>query len=197
MALLGPNGSRDNQTGNHDSLHGRLEKVGDDCNNILFDKLEIQAIEAAEQCERLGIPIITSFPFALPNDNSQQKIWDIQNILKEWCHDWEESQHLNRDGEDAVAKTGGRTLLVCRERASTGNTVVPVLQALQENQRVVFLVGPEGGWSTEEEKMIDEISSKYSGKKGSPVLCVSLGERVLRAETACLLAIGAWALSAQ
>ena len=42
--------------------------------------------------------------------------------------------------------------------------------------------------------MFDEVCSKYIGMKDAPVQCVSLGSNVLRAETASMLAIGAWSL---
>lgn len=82
--------------------------------------------------------------------------------------------------------------MICVERGS--ERVVPVLQALRENNRVAFLVGPEGGWSAVEERTFDEICSQYDGMGESPVRCVSLGSSILRAETACLLVVGAWAL---
>ena len=92
-------------------------------------------------------------------------------------------------------------LLICRERGGSGpdgGGAVPVLRALRENDRVAFLVGPEGGWSAEEEEFFDEICSGYSGGGGggtAPVRCVSLGPSVLRAETACMVAVAAWALT--
>ena len=97
-----------------------------------------------------------------------------------------------------------RVLLICRERGGSGpdgggGAVVPVLRALRGNDRVAFLVGPEGGWSAEEESFFDEICSVYGGGGGggaaAPVRCVSLGPSVLRAETACMVAVAAWALT--
>ena len=196
-ALLGSSSSRGNQKCNYDPLYGGHDKENNDSNSILFDKLEVQAVEAAEQCERLSIPCITSIPFPLPNESSEGEVWDIQDLVKEWCHEWEEGQKFSGDRGDAMGPTGGRTLLICRERASDESTVVPVLRALQDKQRVSFVVGPEGGWSTEEKRMIDSICSKYIGQDDAPIRCVSLGTSVLRAETASLMAVGAWVLNTE
>ena len=84
--------------------------------------------------------------------------------------------------------------MICRERGN-GDDAVPVLQALHRNERVSFLVGPEGGWSADEEELFDDVCSKFADQDASPVRCVSLGSSVLRAETACLMAVGAWALT--
>eukprot|EP00571_Detonula_confervacea_P002889 CAMPEP_0172330350 /NCGR_PEP_ID=MMETSP1058-20130122/61355_1 /TAXON_ID=83371 /ORGANISM="Detonula confervacea, Strain CCMP 353" /LENGTH=369 /DNA_ID=CAMNT_0013047557 /DNA_START=395 /DNA_END=1504 /DNA_ORIENTATION=- len=202
LALLGPNTNEgnpdipdvglDNQRENHSS-------------NIRFDKLQIQTMEASEQCERLDIPMITNDACLTQRESSQNKLWEIQDILKQWCCDWEESQHLNEDRDvdnsgDRLEHSGARVLLICRERGAGGYAnggkarVVPVLQALHDNRQVSFLVGPEGGWSAEEEIMFDEICVKYDGKDSAPVQCVSLGSSVLRAETASMMAVGAWAL---
>jgi len=196
MALLESNSNEANLDVVYGGYNNSRKK---DHSKTSFGKLEVQAIEAAEQCERLGIPIITNdVPLTRPSESSQDTLWNVRDLVKQWCHDWEESHNLNRDGD--VGTTDGRTLLICRERASggdindVGDRVVPVLQALHDNQRVSFLVGPEGGWSVEEEEVFDEICSKYSGGGDSPVQCVSLGSSVLRAETACMMAVAAWAL---
>lgn len=77
------------------------------------------------------------------------------------------------------------TVLFCQERG----TAPPILDALDKTRprgRIAVLVGPEGGFTPEEVKRI-------SGLKNA--LPVSLGERVLRAETATVAAlatVGAW-----
>ena len=146
--------------------------------NMRFDKLEIQAVEASEQCERLDIPLINS---------EHGTLKDVKDLVSQW-------------GNDVEGQSKNRTLLICRERGSSEDVnddrpkVIPVLQALKDNRRVSFLIGPEGGWTSEEETVFDEVCSNYSGMKDAPVQCVSLGSNVLRAETASMLAIGAWSL---
>ena len=147
--------------------------------NMRFDKLELQAVEASEQCERLDVPLIST--------SSENTLKDVKDIVSQWGTDMEE-------------QSKNRTLLICRERGSSEDidsgrsTVIPVLQALKNCRRVSFLIGPEGGWTKEEEAVFDEVCSKYIGMKDAPVQCVSLGSNVLRAETASMLAIGAWSL---
>jgi len=148
--------------------------------NIRFDKLKMQAVEASEQCERLDVPLIST-----SSENDTLK--DVKDIVSQW-------------GDDMEEQSKNRTLLICRERGSSEDVnddrpkVIPVLQALTDNRRVLFLIGPEGGWTSEEETVFDDVCAKYSGIKDAPVQCVSLGSNVLRAETASILAIGAWSL---
>ena len=73
-----------------------------------------------------------------------------------------------------------------------------MLRALHENNQVRFLVGPEEGWSAEEEVFFDEICSGYGGGGGggtAPVRCMSLGPLVQRAETICMVVVAAWAMT--
>jgi 16S rRNA (uracil1498-N3)-methyltransferase len=167
-----------------DEVYGTKRNAkGDD---MSFDKLEFQAVEAAEQCERLTIPYITKdVGLHPPEEGLDSALWKVHDIVKQWDSSWDEEK---------------RVLLICRERstddASSGvkASVVPLLHALRSNNnRVAFLVGPEGGWSPDEETLFDEICSRYK-EIDSPVKCVSLGTSILRAETASMLALGAWAL---
>ena len=53
-----------------------------------------------------------------------------------------------------------------------------------------FVIGPEGGWSPQEEALFDEYTRNYPN-----IICgISLGSTVLRAETAGIMAIGACSL---
>ena len=148
--------------------------------NMRFDKLELQAVEASEQCERLDVPLIST-----SSDDGTLK--DVKDLVSQWDSDME-------------GQSKERILLICRERGSSEDVnggrskVIPILQALKDNRRVSFLIGPEGGWNNEEEEMFDDVCSKYDGMKDAPVQCVSLGSNVLRAETASMLAVGAWSL---
>lgn len=74
-----------------------------------------------------------------------------------------------------------RTLLFCDE---TGGT--PILEALQEKPRgtpAAILIGPEGGFTDTEREMIRAIPT---------ALPLSLGPRILRADTAAVAAISLW-----
>jgi 16S rRNA (uracil1498-N3)-methyltransferase len=167
-----------------DEVYGTKRSSTD--SDMSFEKLELQAIEASEQCERLSIPCISKdVGLPLPDDELRNALWKVQDVVKQWSGGWEEQK---------------RVLLICRERCSEENVsdtkarVLPLLDALQSDHLVAFLVGPEGGWSAEEEAIFDEICSKYNNEDDAPVKCVSLGASVLRAETASILATGAWSL---
>ena len=133
-----------------------------------MDKLSIQIVEASEQCERLTLPTLSGqVDHGRTNSDS---LVSLQELLTWW--------ELN---------SGGRHLLICRERSAIA---VPVLEKLRDlNRKVAFLIGPEGGWSAEEEVLFEmQISS-------ATVHSVSLGSNVLRAETAAMAAVVACALT--
>jgi 16S rRNA U1498 N3-methylase RsmE len=175
----------------------------DGINAVRLDKLEMQSIEASEQCERLDVPMITRDAALTRDDDgsTHDGLWTVRDFVSKWCREWGGGvdARIDADGVIPTKQVGARrrVLLICRERGSGSDGVVPVLRALCENDRVAFLVGPEGGWSAEEERSFDEICSEYdNGRDGdSPVRCVSLGTSILRAETACMVAVTAWALT--
>ena len=150
-----------------------------------LDKLASQIVEASEQCERLTVPKLATQLHDVPGDDDDDDVLhtvSVADLLQQW-QDMDE-----------------RHLLICRERSA--ETSLPVLDQLRSRQaksttattaslRVGFLVGPEGGWSMEEESLMDEIS-----RVSDLVHCVSLGSLVLRAETAAMVALSAFSLHA-
>ena len=150
--------------------------------DVSVEKLKLQAIEAAEQCERLTIPTITAdLSSILDVSIESQDVLSVGEIVKLWGSDLE------------ITDDNSRKLLVCRERSEQSTEVVPVLNALRDHKNVTFIVGPEGGWSPEEEAVFDDICTQ-DGTESPIIQCVSLGSSVLRAETACMMAVGAWSL---
>ena len=117
------------------------------------ERLQANAIEAAEQTERLDIPEIRPFT-------------NLQNVLADWPDD--------------------RVLLFCDERLSEqGKKTDQPYQAhriLNEMtlEKCAILVGPEGGFSMAEKEQIDALPSSVG---------LSLGPRILRADTAALAAL--------
>jgi 16S rRNA (uracil1498-N3)-methyltransferase len=144
-------------------------------------KMRLQVIEASEQCERLSIPRLVMNPIiqVLNNDNNQE-IASLNDVL----FHWEKLKLFNNNS----TSWNTAVLLVCRERES-GEQTRPIMETVSEfshlNQEVVFLIGPEGGWSPEEESLFDN-------KKTYPFLkSVSLIQGlVLRSETAAIIAAG-------
>jgi 16S rRNA (uracil1498-N3)-methyltransferase len=105
------------------------------------ERLTAIAIEAAEQSERLSVPLIHS-------------LQPLPVVLATWPH--------------------ARRLYVALERAPVPRLG---LGGLLRAEPAALLVGPEGGFTPGE---VDLICAQ-------PFTCpVSLGERILRAETACL-----------
>ena len=74
-------------------------------------------------------------------------------------------------------------LIAYEESAKVGEglQLVKSLQSLQENERIIFVFGPEGGIEEQEVGLLEK----------SGYLPCSLGPRILRAETAPLYALAA------
>lgn len=115
---------------------------------VKTERLQAQALEASEQCERLDVPQVFS-----PQD------------FKQVIENWDSS----------------RRLLFMDERGA-GMSVAEALSKC-DAQKVAILVGPEGGFSDSEFNMLYKL----------PFVCgVSLGPRILRAETAAVAALSVW-----
>jgi 16S rRNA (uracil1498-N3)-methyltransferase len=114
--------------------------------------MHANAIEAAEQCERLNVPTIG-------------ETTKLEALINEWPDD--------------------RMLMFCDEDLSgdSAYTVLTKSNTEAPNQKWGILIGPEGGFDKDERTMI----------KNSPnSVVVSLGPRILRADTAALSAITLW-----
>ncbi len=112
------------------------------------DRMRANAIEAAEQSERLSVPVINE-PIAL------------EKLIRDW---------------DAT-----RQLMFCDE----GRDARPARGALVSAPKSpwAILTGPEGGFDPVEREML---------RAQSFVTPVSLGPRIMRADTAALAAIAVW-----
>lgn len=115
---------------------------------IKAERLVANAIEAAEQCDRLDVPEIHD-PVTLP-------------VLV--------------DGWDPA-----RNLLFCDE----GGDARPLLRALGEGPRGpgAVIIGPEGGFHMDERLLL---------RRQDWVTPVTLGPRILRSDTAAVVALSLW-----
>lgn len=119
-----------------------------DVSRINFDRMRATAVEAAEQCERLTVPVI-------------QPAQDFDTFLAQW--------------------PAARRLFYLDETGA-GAPIARVLDA-DVTESCAFLVGPEGGFTQSE---LDALAQLPSARG------VSLGPRILRAETAALAALACW-----
>ena len=110
-----------------------------------IEKMEANAIEAAEQCGILAVPSVKA-PMKL------------ERLLSEWERD--------------------RRLIFCDEDAESDNPL-PILRAVEE-KKLGLLVGPEGGFSDDERRMLHALAF---------VTSIPLGPRILRADTAAVAAL--------
>lgn len=112
-----------------------------------LERMRAQAIEAAEQTERLDIPAISE-----PQS--------LESLLKEW---------------DAQRR------LIFADEAGDAKTAQEALESIKGPAAI--LIGPEGGFTPQERESLH--MQKY-------VTPVSLGPRILRADTAALSLLTLW-----
>jgi 16S rRNA (uracil1498-N3)-methyltransferase len=110
------------------------------------ERLAANAIEAAEQSDRLDVPEIAA-PLAL------------EKLLASWPRQ--------------------RRLYFCDE----GGDASPLAQAALPHQPAAILTGPEGGFDPAERALLRGLEF---------VIPVTLGPRILRADTAALAALAVW-----
>lgn len=127
---------------------------------IRVDRLKKITIEAAEQTERLDVPVM----------QEQKKLSDALSTIND-------SQKLYYCDETAANFN--------ESNPRDSHSPLPFLHVLErdEYKPSIILVGPEGGFSEQEQAMLRSL--KYT----TPV---SLGPRVLRAETAVVTALSLW-----
>jgi len=110
--------------------------------------LHDNAIEAAEQSERLDIPRI-------------EKQVDLTTLLSNWPED--------------------RKLIYCDEKTKEKRSIIDLLTPFKDDEnKWAVLIGPEGGFSDSEQELIT---------KSKNVLSVSLGDRLLRSDTAITVSL--------
>jgi 16S rRNA (uracil1498-N3)-methyltransferase len=129
---------------------------------INCERLEAIAIEAAEQCGRMDVPMVAA-PVKL------------ERVLDDWPTE-QQLAFCDEAGDDEDAEWGGR-----HGRAA------PALEALKTTNskahKWAVLTGPEGGFSFAERKRIRTMAF---------VTPITLGPRILRADTAALAALVLW-----
>lgn len=130
-----------------------------DADVVRVDRLQRIAIEAAEQTERLDVPHV-------------REAEKLVGRLASWA--WDATRTLiyaDESGDDGEKAWGGD-----KGRAGLISDVVADLRG----KPVAILIGPEGGFSAVERKRLRELPY---------VRPVSLGPRILRAETAAVAAL--------
>lgn len=127
---------------------------------IRIDRLEAIALEAAEQCERLSVPAVRA-PAKLAETLLR---WDAGRTLY-FC---------DEAGDDPSREWGGR-----EGRAEPLSDVARMVGGGPS----AILIGPEGGFTSEERKWLRALPF---------VRAVTLGPRILRADTAAVVSLALW-----
>ena len=119
---------------------------------LKIERLRANALEAAEQCDRLQVPSVSD-------------LTKLEQVLKQWPDD--------------------RMIMFCDEDLS-GRSALEALAAADDKENTKpwgILIGPEGGFSPKEREVI---------KAHKNCVVVSLGPRILRADTAAIAALSLW-----
>ena len=114
-------------------------------NRVKHERLTANAMEAAEQSERLTVPEVSPMQ-------------SFDRLLSDWPQD---------------------RLLIVADETGGGEPPLEMLPVLRES-RLALLIGPEGGFAPEELKRLSLLPG---------VRRMSLGPRILRADTAALAAL--------
>jgi 16S rRNA U1498 N3-methylase RsmE len=144
-------------------------------------------VEAAEQAERLTLPVFTRLVPAA-NLTPTAKSTSLKP------HESDERDAVTTkliDLLDFVRAEPALRLLVCRERTleASGVSLWHALADANDNRATIaFCIGPEGGWSPSEESRLDKLEAQCP----SSIINVSLGPTVLRVETAAISALSAY-----
>jgi 16S rRNA (uracil1498-N3)-methyltransferase len=137
------------------------------------DRTDPTSCRDCQDTEKLAIQIIEASEqcerLTIPPLTSIEEEMTVESLLEEYKH------------------SNDKKMFICRER-SGATPILGVLSALGERfTGISFLIGPEGGWSEKEEMLFEKnLSDSVCG--------VSLGSSVLRAETAAMTAVAAFAL---
>lgn len=133
-----------------------------DVSKVNAARLQAIAVEAAEQCGRLTVPHV-----------------DEPVKFTVMLESWPEGRRLvycDEAGDEESEEWGGR-----------GGRAAPVLEALKDigsdAQQWAILIGPEGGFAPQERAAL---------RAKSFVTPVTLGPRILRADTAAIAALVLW-----
>jgi 16S rRNA (uracil1498-N3)-methyltransferase len=125
------------------------------------------SLEALKQCGRRRLVEITP-PRTLPQFLESITPADVAQAA---------SLRIESDNATGRKLPACATLLLFSERG--GVAITEALEPTSKPASIVALVGPEGGWSNDEFELLDRHGAKP----------VSLGPRVLRTETAAVVAI--------
>jgi 16S rRNA (uracil1498-N3)-methyltransferase len=134
--------------------------------NLRNEKLHSYATEATEQSERLNVPTFLTLDSKEGNE--------VCNVNDFWS-EWSENRHV--------------LILACRER-SNSRMLTNVLRENKMQRATALLVGPEGGWSEDEEQQMNELEDRFP----ESFINISLGPNVLRCETAAMAALAAYSM---
>ena len=137
---------------------------------IRKDRFEKIAREAAEQTERLDLPTITELT---PLTKRLDEVFGARDIGGTASRP-SQLFFCDEAGDEADRPWGGAT--------GRGVSLPEALQA-HKGQSGAILIGPEGGFSPEERAML---------RGRDDTTAVSLGPRILRAETAAIAAMTLW-----
>jgi len=165
-------------------------------------------LEAAEQCERTRIPPLLTLVGDADNNNHRRVSREVKDIDSTDDDDSSDRLMVQTGHDNATPDLSQLSTLlemlsnnefydvsvcICRERSKQSTPILHALKEIETNggsSCCIVLVGPEGGWSSEEESIFDKLANEQPNK----IWNTSLGSNILRTETAAVTAMAAIAL---
>lgn len=176
---------------------GKLPKKGIPNINITLiqsylksDKMDYVVQKAVELGVKNIIPVITKNTVVkLDEKDKLRKVERLSKIAKEAVEQCGRTDNINIDNVQTLSSidiSRFEKVLICHETSNV--TLRSVIDNIRGNKNIAVIIGPEGGLDEQEVKKLLENTN---------VLDISLGERILRAETAslCILSILGYELS--
>ena len=127
-------------------------------------------------------PFLSSRVIVQPKENEDNRIVRLRKIAREGAEQCRRPTVPEVYGysklEEILAMPADVKLFAYEGFAGTGDDLLTALEGLEKHKSVLIVIGPEGGFSHEEARLALDCDFRF----------VSLGRRILRAETAAIYA---------
>ncbi|MCR5491507.1 MAG: 16S rRNA (uracil(1498)-N(3))-methyltransferase [Bacilli bacterium] len=129
------------------------------------------------------IPFVCERTIVRPKEKEDKKLLRLRKIAEEGSEQSRRSivptVEPYMDFKDVVDLSADIKIFAYEGEAGSESTLLSVAEGIEKNQSVLIVIGPEGGFTENEVKVADDCGFTF----------VSLGRRILRAETAALYAV--------
>lgn len=134
-----------------------------------------------------GSLILFESDFTVAKISNKSKLERLQKIAKEACKQCGRSRSLEIKNQIKFTEiekflTGYDIILFFNENARGEETFDRLVDNIKKSKKIALIIGAEGGFSNNEIAFINSLNLKN-------IFNISLGQRILRTETACISAV--------